>query len=100
MQGGQAATLAKQTSWNQSMDEKQDTAVRYLKKQNSVDNRNLKQSDCKFRHGTGRTAVTGEQRSVFAERFRQVFPKKASPYFLSIERFARSVAYDDPLCTC
>jgi len=33
MQGGQAATLAKQTSWNQSMDEKQDTAVRYLKKQ-------------------------------------------------------------------
>ncbi len=37
---GQAATLAKQTSWNRSMDEKQDTAVRHLKKQNGTKCRN------------------------------------------------------------
>ena len=48
------------------MDEKQDTAVRHLKKQNSVDNRNSEWSNCKFEHGIGRTANTGEQRSVFA----------------------------------
>jgi len=41
MQGGQAATLAKQMSWNRSMDEKQDTAVRHLKKQNGTKCRNL-----------------------------------------------------------
>ena len=74
--GGQAATLAKQTSWNRSMDEKQDTAVRHLKKQNGTKCRNFVLSDCKLEYRIGRTADTGEQRSVFAGRFRQGFPRR------------------------
>jgi len=47
------------------LDKKQDTAVRPLKEQNDMDNRNLEKKGCKFGYEMGRTAVTGEQRSVF-----------------------------------
>ena len=79
--GGQAATLAKQTSWNRSMDEKKDTAVRHLKKQNATKYRNFVWSDCKLEYRIGRTAVTGRQRSESAGRFRNGFPKKSEHGF-------------------
>jgi len=46
------------------------------KNQNGTKCRNFVPLDCKLRYGTGRTAVTGRQRSESAGRFRQGFPKK------------------------
>ena len=58
------------------MNEGQDTAVRHLKKQNGTKCRNFVLSDCKLEYRIGRTADTGEQRSVFAGWFRQGFPRR------------------------
>ena len=63
------------------MDEKQDTAVRHLKKQNGTKYRNLVSLDCKLRYRTGRTAGIGKQRSESAGRFGQVFQKKSENGF-------------------
>ena len=46
------------------------------KKQNDTKYRNLEKSGCKLEYQTGRTADTGEQRSVFAGWFRQGFPRR------------------------
>ena len=51
------------------------SAVRHLKKQNGMKYRNLVWLDCKLWYRTGRTAVTGRQRSESAGRFGQVFQK-------------------------
>ena len=79
--GGKLPPLAKQMSCNRSMDEKQDTAVRLLMKQNGTKYRNFALSDCKLAYRIGRTADTGRQRSESAGRFRNGFPKKSEHGF-------------------
>ena len=59
------------------MDEGQDTAVRHSEKTKRYEIQKFREKGCKFEYEMGRTAVTGEQRSVFAARFGQGFPKKA-----------------------
>jgi len=72
------------------------TAVRPPKKQNDTKYRNLEESDCKLEYKIGRTADTGEQRSVFAGGVWKRFPKRAFSYpsqsngLISAERLGRS----------
>ena len=56
--------------------------VRHIKKQSGMQYKKLVQSGCKLRYRTGRTAVTGRQRSDSAGRFRQGFPKKSENGFV------------------
>ena len=62
------------------MDEGQDTAVRHSEKTKRDEIQKFREKGCKFEYEMGRTAVTGEQRSVFAGRLGRGFPKKPFMY--------------------